>query len=125
MDAAAARRGGNESRTALAVPFKRPARWPASPCLASPEIAVGDLDVTASADAAMEAITSVILVSPAARAGARRPGAVAEMSAQALTLIAGGDAGCPGDDVPSIPGRPARPCQQFAGYAGVSPQLSV
>jgi hypothetical protein len=34
-------------------------------CLASPEIAVGDLDVPASADAAMEAVTSVILVSPA------------------------------------------------------------
>ena len=47
------------------------------------------------------------------------------MSAQALTLIAGGDAGWLGDDVPSIPGRPARSCQQFAGYAGVSPQLSV
>ena len=65
MDAAAARRGGNESRTGLAVPFKRPARWPGSPCLASLEIAVGDLDVTASADAAMEAVTPVILVSPA------------------------------------------------------------
>jgi hypothetical protein len=65
LDAAAARREGNESRTALAVPFERSARWPASPCLASPEIAVGDLDVTASADAAMEAVTSVILVSPA------------------------------------------------------------
>jgi hypothetical protein len=49
----------------LAVPFKRPTRWPASPCLASPEIAVGDLDVTASVDAAMEAVTSVVLVSPA------------------------------------------------------------
>jgi hypothetical protein len=47
------------------------------------------------------------------------------MSAQALTLIAGGDAGCPGDDVPSILGRPARPCRQFAGYAVVSPRLSV
>ena len=65
LDAAAGRRGRNESRTALAVPFKRSARWPASPCLASPEIAVGDLDVTASADAATEAVTSVILVSPA------------------------------------------------------------
>ena len=43
----------------------RSARWPASPCLAGPEIAVGDLDVTASVDAAMEAVTSVILVSPA------------------------------------------------------------
>jgi hypothetical protein len=30
-----------------------------------PETAGGDLDVTASADAAMEAVTSVILVSPA------------------------------------------------------------
>ena len=65
IDAAAARRGRNESRTALAVPFERSARWPASPCLASPETAVGDLDVTASADAATEAVTSVILVSPA------------------------------------------------------------
>jgi hypothetical protein len=47
------------------------------------------------------------------------------MSTQALTLIAGGDAECPGDDVPSIPGRPARSCQQFAGYAVVSPRLLV
>ena len=30
-----------------------------------PETAVGDLDVTTSADAATEAVTSVILVSPA------------------------------------------------------------
>jgi hypothetical protein len=65
IDAAAARRGRNESRTGLAVPFERSARWPASPCLAGPEIAVGDLDVTASVDAAMEAVTSVVLVSPA------------------------------------------------------------
>lgn len=71
IDAAAARRGRNESHTALAVPFKRSARWPASPCLASPEIAVGDLDVTASVDAAMEADTSVILVSPAVPAQER------------------------------------------------------
>lgn len=112
IDAAAARRGRNESRTALAVPFKRSARWPASPCLASPEIAVGDLDV--------------ILVSPGrARAGDRRPGAVAEISAQAFTLIAGGDAGWLSDDVPSILGRPALSCQQFAGYARVSPRLLV
>ena len=90
-------------------PSKGRARWPASPCLASLEIAVGDLDVTASVDAAMEAVTSVILVSPAgARAGARRPGAVAEMSAQAFTLIADGGAGWLSDDVPSILGRPAR-----------------
>ena len=46
-------------------------------------IAVGDLDVTASVDAAMEAVTPVVLVSPAVRrAGARRPGAGAEMSAR-------------------------------------------
>ena len=45
-----------------------PARWPASPCQAGPEIAVGDLDVTASVDAATEAVASVILVSPAAPA---------------------------------------------------------
>ena len=57
--------GEGMSHTALAVPFERSARWPASPCLASPEIAVGDLDVTASADAAMETVTPVILVSPA------------------------------------------------------------
>ena len=110
----------------------------------------------ASVDAATEAATSVILVSPAVpaqelldvqvpfaedegsrlpgalevagggdRAGARRPGAVAEMSAQAFTLIAGGDAGWLSDDVPSILGRPARSCQQFAGYAVVSPRLLV
>ena len=60
-----------------------------------------------------------------ARAGARRPGAVAEMSAQALTLIAGGDAGWLSDDVRSILGRPARSCRQFADYAGVSPRLFV
>jgi len=60
-----------------------------------------------------------------ARAGARRPGAVAEMSAQAFTLIAGGDAGWLSDDVPSILGRPARSYQQFADYAGVSPRLFV
>jgi hypothetical protein len=65
LDAAAARRGWNESHTALAVLFERSARWPASPCLAGPEIAVGDLDVTVSVDAAMEAVTSVVLVSPA------------------------------------------------------------
>jgi hypothetical protein len=47
------------------------------------------------------------------------------MSARALILIAGGGAGWPGHDVPSIPGRPARPCRQFAGYARVSPRLSV
>jgi hypothetical protein len=91
MDAAAARRGWNESRTGLAVLFERSARWPASPRLAGPEIAVGDLDVTASVDAAMEAVTSVVLVSLAV--SARERGAVAEMSARALTLIAGGDAG--------------------------------
>jgi uncharacterized protein YfaQ (DUF2300 family) len=39
------------------------------------------------------------------------------MSAQAFTLIAGGDAGWLSDDVPSILGRPARSCQQFADYA--------
>jgi hypothetical protein len=60
-----------------------------------------------------------------ARAGARRPGAVAEMGAQAFTLIAGGDAGWLSDDVPSILSRPARSCRQFAGYAGVSPRLFV
>jgi hypothetical protein len=60
-----------------------------------------------------------------ARAGARRPGAVAEMSAQAFTLIASGDAGWLSDDVPSIHGRPARYCRQFADYAGVSPRLFV
>lgn len=60
-----------------------------------------------------------------ARAGARRPGAVAEMSARALTLIAGGGAGWPGDDVPSILGRPARPCRQLADYSRVSPRLLV
>jgi uncharacterized protein YbjT (DUF2867 family) len=49
----------------LAVLFERSARRPASPCLAGPEIVVGDLDVTASVDAAMEAVTSVVLVSPA------------------------------------------------------------
>ena len=47
------------------------------------------------------------------------------MSAQALTLIAGGDAGWLSDDVPSILGRPARSCRQFADYAGVSPRLFV
>ena len=47
------------------------------------------------------------------------------MSAQAFTLIAGGDAGWLSDDVPSVPGRPARSCRQFAGYAGVSPRLFV
>ena len=51
---------------------------------------------------------------------AQEPGAVAEMSAQAFTLIAGGDAGWLSDDVPPILGRPAR---QFAGYALVSPRL--
>jgi hypothetical protein len=61
LDAAAARRGWNESRTGLAVPIERPARWPASLCLAGPEIAVDDLDVTASVDAAMEAVTSVVV----------------------------------------------------------------
>ena len=39
------------------------------------------------------------------------------MSAQAFTLIAGGDAGWLSGDVPSIPGRPARFYQQFADYA--------
>ena len=47
------------------------------------------------------------------------------MSAQAFTLIAGGDAGWLSDDVPSILGRPARSCRQFADYAGVSPRLFV
>ncbi len=45
------------------------------------------------------------------RAGTRRPGAVAEMSARAFTLIAGGDAGWLSDDVPSILGRPDRSCR--------------
>ena len=72
-------------------------------------MAVGDLDVTASVDGRRS----------------RRPGAVAEMSAQALTLIAGGDAGWLSDDVPSILGRPARSCRQFAGYAVVSSRLLV
>ena len=39
------------------------------------------------------------------------------MSAQAFTLIAGGDAGWLSDDVPSILGRPARSYLQFADYA--------
>jgi hypothetical protein len=47
------------------------------------------------------------------------------MSARALTLIAGGDAGWLSDDVRSILGRAARSCRQFAGYAGVSPRLLV
>jgi hypothetical protein len=47
------------------------------------------------------------------------------MSAQALTLIAGGDAGWLSDDVRSILGRPARSYQQFADYARVSPRLLV
>ena len=47
------------------------------------------------------------------------------MSAQAFTLIAGGDAGWLSDDVPSILGRPARSFRQFAGYAGVSARLLV
>jgi hypothetical protein len=89
-----------------------------SSCPASREIAVGDPDAAVPADAATEAVTPVILVSPAVPA--QEPGAVAEMSARALTLIAGGDAGCPGDDVLSLPGRPSRPCQQLAGYACVS-----
>ena len=47
------------------------------------------------------------------------------MSAQAFTLIAGGDAGWRSDNVPWILGRPARSYQQFAGYALVSPRLLV
>ena len=47
------------------------------------------------------------------------------MSAQAFTLIAGGNAGWLSDDVPSILGRPARSCRQFADYAVVSPRLLV
>ena len=47
------------------------------------------------------------------------------MSAQALTLIAGGDAGWLSDDVPSILGRPARSYQQFADYARVSPHVAT
>jgi len=46
------------------------------------------------------------------RAGVPAP--VAEMNAQAFTLIAGGDAAWLSDDVPSILGRPARSYQQFA-----------
>jgi len=53
------------SALASRVAFRQSVEWPTSPCLAGPETAVGDLDVTTSADAATEAVTSVILVSPA------------------------------------------------------------
>ena len=46
------------------------------------------------------------------RAGVPAP--VAEMNAQAFTLISGGDAEWLSDDVPSVLGRPARSYQQFA-----------
>ena len=42
------------------------------------------------------------------------PAAIAEMNAQAFTLIADGDAAWLSDDIPSILGRPARSYQQFA-----------
>ena len=42
------------------------------------------------------------------------PATIAEMNAQAFTLIAAGDAAWLSDDIPSILGRPARPYQQFA-----------
>jgi uncharacterized protein YbjT (DUF2867 family) len=42
------------------------------------------------------------------------PAPVAEMNAQAFTLISGGDAEWLSDDVPSVLGRPARSYQQFA-----------
>ena len=46
--------------------------------------------------------------------GAGVPAPIAEMNAQAFTLIADGDAEWLSDDVPSILGRPARSYQQFA-----------
>jgi len=94
-------------------------------CLASPETAVGDLDVTASADAAIEAVTSVILVSPAVAArGARRPGAVAEMSARP-SPDRGRRRRMAQRRRPVDPRPPGPPLPQFAGYAVVSPRLFV
>src|SRR5450755_3313230 len=50
--------------------------------------------------------------------GAGVPEAIAEMNAQAFSMIADGDAEWVTEDVPSILGRPARSFEQFAaGYA--------
>jgi uncharacterized protein YbjT (DUF2867 family) len=46
------------------------------------------------------------------RAGVPAP--IAEMNAQAFSLIAGGDAGWVTEDVPSLLGHPGRPFEQFA-----------
>ncbi|MGH3122311.1 MAG: hypothetical protein ACRDND_14970, partial [Streptosporangiaceae bacterium] len=42
------------------------------------------------------------------------PAPVAEMNAQAFTMVAGGDAAWVTEDVPSLLGRPARSFGQFA-----------
>jgi hypothetical protein len=48
------------------------------------------------------------------------PEQIAEMNAQAFTMIADGDASWLTDDVPSLLGRPARSFEQFAAdYASV------
>jgi len=50
------------------------------------------------------------------RAGVPAP--IAEMNAQAFSMIADGDAEWVTEDVPSLAGRPARSFEQFAtGYA--------
>jgi hypothetical protein len=102
---------------------------------AGAEIAVGDLDVPASLDAAMADVTTVILVSPVLskllgrtityselsfdenkdamiRAGV--PEQIAEMNAQAFSLTADGDAEWVTSDVPSLLSRPARSFEEFA-----------
>ena len=89
-------------------------------------VAEGDLDDSASIDAAMDGVTSVVLVSPAVPAqqdaqtmvDAGVPAVIAEMNAHAVSLIAEGDAAWLSQDVPTILGRPAHSSEQFAtGHA--------
>ena len=85
-------------------------------------VAEGDLDDSASIDAAMDGVTSVVLVSPAVPAqqdaqtmvDAGVPAVIAEMNAHAVSLIAEGDAAWLSQDVPTVLGRPGRSFEQFA-----------